>query len=76
MFSYRYVETRSDQWLQRLQNILEANPSAAVGEAGLHKSKGRDNVASMEEQVMERAHSHELECPAPGAMASALVRAC
>ncbi|CAI5493875.1 unnamed protein product [Closterium sp. Naga37s-1] len=52
-----YVHCRSAQWLQHLEERLSAHPHAAMGEAGLHRSRKASSGSSgsrgaaMEEQV-------------------------
>ena len=44
-------ENRPFDWLDRLREILEANPRSGVGEIGLDKNKAKKGVVSMAAQV-------------------------
>lgn len=50
-----YVENRSDHWFRRLRSMLEAVPTAAVGEAGLDKgARGRDINFTVQVEVLKQ----------------------
>eukprot|EP00250_Pteridium_aquilinum_P030376 c411_g1_i1 orf=228-1139(-) len=50
-----YVENRSDNWFGRLRSMLDAVPTAAVGEAGLDKgTRGREINFAVQVDVLKQ----------------------
>ncbi|CAI7897013.1 unnamed protein product [Closterium sp. NIES-54] len=63
-----YIHSRSPQWLQHLEERLSAHPHAAMGEAGLHRTRKASSSSSgsrgsaMEEQVEVMCQQLKLAC--------------